>query len=189
MTYQAKDYSHLLGTPGFSDDLLQTHFKLYQGYVTHTNKNTDLLRGDLDAYAKAEVRRRLGWEFNGMRLHELYFGGMTNGGKELAGGGLKDAITRDFGSFDAWKADFTATGAARGIGWVALTYDAEAGRLLNTWINEHDVGFLAGTRPILLMDVFEHAFIKDYGTDKASYMKAYFDAVDWSVAAKRFESA
>lgn len=194
MAYQAQDFSHLLGTQGFSDNLLNTHFGLYQGYVANTNKlleKFDALRGAEETGPEcAEMRRRFGWEFDGMRLHEYYFGNMTKEKKAFdASSALAAKLKEQFGSTDAWQKDFVATGAMRGIGWAVLSYDCMGDRLLNTWINEHDAGHLAGTRPLLIMDVFEHAFMLDYGTKRADYIESFMNAVDWEEVNKRFDAA
>jgi len=192
MSYTAKDYSKLLGTPGFSETLLKNHFTLYQGYVANTNKVLDLLaamlkEGKTAAPEYAELKRRLGWEFNGMRLHELYFENM--GGKVAldAGSGLAKKMAAEFGSVEMWEKDFRATGAMRGIGWVALYHDRAADRLINFWINEHDVAHPAGCDPLLIMDVFEHAFMIDYGLKKADYIEAFFKAIDWKAVEARLK--
>ena len=149
MPYEAKNYDHLLGTPGFSDQLLKNHFTLYQGYVNNFNKLNDILvalerDGKLGTPEYAELNRRFGWEFNGMRLHELYFGNMAKSGSLLdADGALASAIIKEFGSYDFWQKDFVSMGAMRGIGWVVLYKDEVADRLFNIWVNEHDTGHLA----------------------------------------------
>lgn len=192
MPYAPQNYESLLGTPGFSDTLLKNHFKLYQGYVTNTNKLADLLAqllkdGKVDGPDFAEYKRRFGWEFNGMRLHELYFGNLAKQGVALdKGSPLAKALADQFGSVEAWEKEFRAAGAMRGIGWVILYKDAASGRLFNTWINEHDLGHLAGAVPLLVMDVFEHAFMVDYGLARADYIKAFFGALDWGAVSKRF---
>jgi Fe-Mn family superoxide dismutase len=190
MAYTAKDYSKLIGMAGFSETLLKNHFTLYQGYVTNTNKVLDTLAAMLkDGKAGtpefAELKRRLGWEFNGMRLHEDYFENL--GGKEAldAGSPLAGKLAESFGSVEAWEKDFRAVGGMRGIGWVVLYQDPAGGRLINFWINEHDAGHPAGGRPILVMDVFEHAFMIDYGLKKADYIEAFFKNIDWKAAAAR----
>lgn len=187
MAYQAMNFDHLLGTPGFSDTLLKNHFTLYQGYVNNTNKALDMLaKMDPASYEYAEVKRRLGWEFNGMRLHELYFGNMKNGGVALSpDSNLAKKINEQYGSFDAWLKDFKASGTMRGIGWVVLYYDQQGDRLVNTWINEHDLGHFSGCMPILVMDVFEHAYMVDYGLKKPDYIEAFVKAIDWSAAEQR----
>lgn len=188
--YQPMNFDHLLGTPGFSDRLLKNHFTLYQGYVTNTNKALDMLATmDPASYEFAEVKRRLGWEFNGMRLHEYYFGNMRSGGSTLnEESAFAQKINEQFGSFDAWMKDFRATGAMRGIGWVVLYYDTQAKRLINTWINEHDLGHFSGCTPLLVMDVFEHAFMVDYDLKRADYIEAFMNAIDWNVVEKRLNS-
>ena len=185
--YKAKTFD-LLGINGFSDNLLETHFTLYNGYVTNTNKLIEKLtrlslenKGSEPEYA--ELKRRFGWEFNGMRLHELYFENMSKTPSQI--GKLKDKITKDFGSFENWEQDFKASGAMRGIGWVILAYDKTADKLFNVWINEHDIGHLTGASPLLVMDVFEHAFIIDYGLKRADYINAFFEVIDWKVVEER----
>jgi superoxide dismutase, Fe-Mn family len=188
--YVAKDFTSLIGMPGFSETLLRNHFKLYQGYVTNTNnlltKLQDLLNeGKEKTPDYAEMKRRLGWEFDGMRLHEYYFANL--GGKSSAELEAKfaDKISKDFGSFELWKKDFMATGSMRGIGWVVLYEDPMSGRFMNMWINEHDVGHPAGAKPILVMDVFEHAYMLDYQLDRPKYLEAFFNAINWEEVLNR----
>lgn len=190
MTYTAKDYSKLVGMAGFSDALINNHFTLYQGYVTNTNKVLDaldvLVKGDKGATPEfAELKRRLGWEFNGMRLHELYFENLGGSAPLDKGGKLAAAMTESFGSVEAWEKDFRATGAMRGIGWVVLYRDSANGRLINFWVNEHDVANPSGCQPILVMDVFEHAFMLDYGLKRADYIASFFNNINWSAAEAR----
>ena len=195
MVYEAKNYEHLLGTKGFSDQLLKNHFTLYQGYVTNTNKLVDTMmtmvkEGKASTPEFAELKRRFGWEFNGMRLHEYYFGNMKKDGSKLnEQSKLYKKITEMFGNYETWVNGFKATGAMRGIGWAVLYYDKQADKLYNVWINEHDTGHFAGCVPILIMDVFEHAFMLDYGTKRADYLEAFFNAINWEEAEKRFEDA
>jgi Fe-Mn family superoxide dismutase len=163
--------------------------------VTNTNKAAETLdrlgkEGKANTPEFAEVKRRFGWEFNGMRLHEYYFGNMAKGGAKLDGNSsLAKALAADFGSVETWEKDFKATGVMRGIGWVVLTLDVESGRLFNVWVNEHDVGHLAGALPVLVMDVFEHAFMVDYGLKRADYIEAFFKNIDWAAAAARHKKA
>lgn len=192
MTYTAKDYAGLIGMPGFSETLLKNHFTLYQGYVTNTNKVLDTLElmlkeGKTATPEFAELKRRLGWEFNGMRLHEYYFENL--GGKTPldVNGRLGKKIAENFGGYDAWEKDFKGVGAMRGIGWAVLYEDTSNGRLINFWINEHDVSHPAGCTPILIMDVFEHAFMLDYGLKRADYIEAFFKNIDWKAAEGRLK--
>ncbi len=193
MQYEAKNFERLFGTPGFSDDLLKNHFTLYQAYVSNTNKLADVLNalvkeGKQATPEYAELKRRFGWEFNGMRLHEFYFENMTRDGNQInENSKLFNEIIEEFGSFKNWENDFKATSMMRGIGWVVLFHDSGANRLFNAWINEHDVGHLATAKPVLVIDVFEHAFMLDYGLKRVDYVNAFFKAIDWRVAEKRFE--
>lgn len=193
MNYQAKDYSYLIGTEGFSENLLKNHFTLYQGYVTNTNKVIDLLNqlqkeNKTNTPEYAELKRRFGWEFNGMRLHELYFDNIGKSEALSPDSKLMKKIIQGFGSFENWEKDFKATATMRGIGWVVLYYDLIGDKLFNVWINEHDVSHLAGCKPILIMDVFEHAYMIDYGLKKADYIEAFFMNIDWKILEKRFEN-
>jgi Fe-Mn family superoxide dismutase len=198
MTYAAKNYEHLLGAEGLSNNLLKVHLKLYEGYVANVNKLADLAqKSEPGTPEYSELHRRFGWEWNGMRLHELYFGNLVKGGAPFAdSSSLKAKIAERFGSYDAWEKDFRATGAMRGIGWAVLAYDKSdgpnpdgrdgQGRMFNIWVNEHDVGHLVGATPLLVMDVFEHAFMADYGTARADYINAFMKLVDWTAVEKRF---
>lgn len=190
ISYEAKDYSQLLAMSGFSDTLLNNHFKLYQGYVKNTNLvleklNTLVAEGKDRSPEYAELKRRLGWEFNGMRLHEYYFGNL--GGKKPVDtkSPLYKKISENVGSFELWKQDFISAGSMRGIGWVLLYLDPLSGKLINVWINEHDTGHLSGAKPILVMDVFEHAYFTDYQLDRGKYIEAFFNNIDWDEVSGR----
>jgi Fe-Mn family superoxide dismutase len=192
--YQSKDFSYLLGMGGLSDDLLKMHFQLYEGYVKNVNlvlqKLKSLTRSNrASSYEFGAFKRRLGWEFDGMRLHELYFsnlGGRSGPGEKMS---IYQAIEKQFGSFDLWKRDFLATGAIRGIGWVILIRDPKEDRLINLWINEHDLGHLAGCEPLLVMDVWEHAYLTEYGLDRKKYMEVFLEKVNWDVVQERFSQS
>ncbi len=190
MTYAAKDFNYLIGMKGFSETLLKNHFTLYQGYVTNTNKVMDALsamlkEGKTTSPEYAELKRRFGWEFNGMRLHEYYFGNLGGNGLLSGDGSLGKRITAQFGSYEAWEKDFRGTGTMRGIGWTVLYQDNMSSSMCNVWVNEHDVGHLAGCTPLLIMDVFEHAFITDYGLKRADYIDAFFRNINWEEVQKR----
>ncbi len=192
--YIAKNYDHLLGkVQGLDDSLLKMHFKLYQGYVNNTNAILQRLQeitdnGQNKSAEFGALKRHLGWEFDGMLLHELYFENLGGKGQSLAKGPLADKIDNDFGSYDQWKADFIATGSMRGIGWVVAYIEPKSGRLLNEWINEHDLGHLAGGTPILVMDVFEHAYITQFALDKAKYIDVFFANINWDATSSRYQN-
>ena len=184
--YKAMDFSRLIGLPGMSDTLLANHFTLYQGYVTNTNKLVDLMKEkEVGTPEFAELHRRFGWEWNGMRLHELYFGNMTKGGVNLSERVLKQKIVSTWGSVENWQKEFIAMGAMRGIGWVILAHDKREGKVFNIWVNEHDTGHLAGTTALLVMDVFEHAYMSDYGLKRADYINAFISSIDWHSVEER----
>ena len=187
--YQAKDYSKLMGTEGFSDGLLNNHFKLYQGYVSNANKLSEqiaeLPQEGIDPRF-AELNRRLGFEWNGMRLHEYYFESLGGDGKVDKNGALAKKISEDFGSFDSWQSSFKAVGMIRGVGWAALYLDPNAGRLMNFWINEHHVSHPSSCQLIMIMDVWEHAFMLDYGLNRKDYIEAFMRNANWRAAEQRF---
>jgi Fe-Mn family superoxide dismutase len=188
MTHEPKNYDYLLGLLGFSETLLKNHFTLYQGYVANVNKVNEKLK-TLEAGSPelAELKRRFGWEWNGMVLHELYFENLTKEMKPMsAESNLYKKIVEQFGSHENWEKDFRATGAMRGIGWVVLVHDKRTDTLSNVWVNEHDVGHLVGATPLLVMDVFEHAFMVDYGLKRADYINAFWKGIDWGEVEKRF---
>ncbi|MEN2986611.1 MAG: superoxide dismutase [Thermodesulfovibrionaceae bacterium] len=192
MVYQAKDYSNLIGMSGFSETLLKNHFTLYQGYVTNTNKlletlQTILKEGKTGTPEYAELKRRLGWEWNGVRLHEYYFENLGGDGVFPEDSKIAKLINENFGSIENWMKDFKATGTMRGIGWVVLYQDTLTGKLINFWINEHDVGHPSGCNPLLIMDVFEHAFMIDYGLKRADYIEAFFKNINWQEVEKRIK--
>ena len=191
MSYEAKNFNHLLGISGLSEQLLKNHFTLYQGYVNNFNKLDETLvamekEGKFGTPEFGELNRRLGWEFNGMRLHELYFGNLA---KEKSvvdkNSELFKKIEKEWGSYELWEKDFKSMGTMRGIGWVVLYYDSLANRMFNVWINEHDVGHFSGAKPILVMDVFEHAYMIDFGLKKAEYIEAFMKAINWEESGKR----
>jgi len=192
MAYTANDYNNLIGMEGFSETLLKNHFTLYQGYVTNTNKLLDLLatllrEEKVGTPEYSELKRRMGFEFNGMRLHEYYFGNLGGKGALDKSGKLGRKLAADFGSYEDWERDFKGTGTMRGIGWAILYQDSVTGKLLNFWINEHETGHPAGCSPILVMDVFEHAFITDYGLKRADYIEAFFKNINWAVVESRLQ--
>jgi Fe-Mn family superoxide dismutase len=196
-SYQAKQFN-LSGLNGISDRTLEMHFKLYEGYVKETNKLTEkisefLSDGKVDQEevpAYSELTRRLGFEYNGMVLHEYYFGNMIQGG---AGdpdrtSGFFRAAAESFGSYDIWKADFVGIGKMRGVGW-AICYENPAnGRLSNHWITLHETGNVAGFNPVLVMDVWEHAFLLDYKpAERPKYIEAFFSNIAWNACDERLK--
>ena len=195
-SYSPKKWD-LAGLQGISDNTLAIHFALYEGYV----KNTNLLNEQIGELIKngqagganpvfAELTRRLGFEYNGMVLHEYYFGNLTKTAGSEPGSALKDALAASFGDFDTWKKDFIAVGGMRGVGWAVAYQDPFTGRISNHWITLHEEGNVAGFTPILVMDVWEHAFILDYKpAERAKYIEAFFSNVSWETVAARLKPA
>jgi Fe-Mn family superoxide dismutase len=188
VAYEVRTFD-LRNLRGISDATLALHFKLYAGYVKGTNTITakidEILKdGKIDQEetpAYSELTRRLGFEYNGMVLHEYYFENLTSRSAAPSAGPFRARAEQGFGSFDTWKADFAGIGNMRGVGW-AICYENPAnGRLSNHWITLHESGNVAGFRPILVMDVWEHAYLLDHGSERAKYVDAFFANVDWGV--------
>lgn len=195
IVYEAKDYSWLRGLKGITDEQIEEHLKLYNGYVKRTNALLEKLSGMASEGKQGEssyqeLRRRLGWEFNGMRLHEFYFDQFSKAAGEEAGK-LRDAFEeylRARGGMEAWKQDFSSIGKMPGIGWVVCYQDETNGELINTWIEQHHSGHLAGCRPILILDCFEHAFsVYLKPTQRAQYVDDFLANVNWDVVAARIK--
>jgi Fe-Mn family superoxide dismutase len=180
------------GLTGLSKDLLAEHLTLYKGYVGRTNALLkDVLAAEKEGKATpmvSELRRRLGFEFSGMRLHELYFEGLSNSAaKPSETHPLHKAIAATWGSFDAWWAAFKATCTMTGIGWGALLKDPVSGKLMNAWFQDHENAIAVGATPLLVVDVWEHAYVKDYGaTGRGKYVDAVKPLIDWRIVEKRF---
>jgi Fe-Mn family superoxide dismutase len=193
--YKAKQFN-LSGLKGISDQTLEMHFKLYEGYVKETNRLQEkisqfLKDGNVDQEempAYSELKRRLGFEYNGMVLHEYYFGNLKKGGSGEAESqsSFVKAATLSFASRDIWQADFTSIGKMRGVGWAICYQDPTTGELSNHWISLHEIGNVAGYNPVLVMDVWEHAFLLDYKPiDRAKYIEAFFENIDWTAVGQR----
>jgi len=197
MKHEAKNYDNLLGAAGLSNELLKNHFTLYQGYINNLNKliirlNELIKNGEVNTPDFAELKRRFGWEWNGVRLHELYFENMTattdGNGKEInRNSGLYKKIIENYENYENWEMEFKNIGAMRGIGWVILYYDKNTGNLFNLWVEEHNAGHLSGAFPLLVMDVFEHSYMTDYGIKKNDYIEVFMKLINWSAVEKRLE--
>jgi Fe-Mn family superoxide dismutase len=190
--YKARTFPLEAGLPGLSKEMLGEHLALYKGYVARASALLkDLLAAEKEARttpAVQELRRRLGFEFSGMRLHELYFSALRErGGAPGRAHPLQLAIAATWGSFEAWWAAFKTTCTMTGIGWAALVKDPLTGRLMNAWFQDHENCIPVGTVPILVVDVWEHAYVKDYGaTARAKYVDAVKPLIDWGVVEKRY---
>ena len=183
--YKAKDYGHLKGLQGITDEQLQVHFTLYNGYVTRSNKINETLTGMINDGKSGtqeynELRRRAGWENNGVLLHELYFDNLAPNAGKGDDSKFAQAIGKQFGDFNTWKTDFVATAKMPGIGWVVTYFDPARSVFDTYWIDRHDVGHPAGYKPIVVIDMWEHAwsaYLKP--TEKAKYIEDFFANVNW----------
>ena len=198
-SYQARQFN-LSGLKGISDQTLEIHFKLYEGYVKETNNLTERITefirdGKVDQEempAYSELTRRLGFEYNGMVLHEYYFENLKSGGgvgDPATSSQFLKAAESTFGSYDIWKTDFVGIGKMRGVGWAICNQNPANGRISNHWITLHETGNVAGFSPILVMDVWEHAYLLDYKpAERPKYIEAFFSNIDWSAVDKRVET-
>jgi Fe-Mn family superoxide dismutase len=194
-SYREQSFDHLKGLDGISDAQVAEHLQLYAGYVKQVNalgeKLTEMIgRGQASGKSPefAEMTRRLGFEYNGMILHEYYFSNLRPAAdpRPASGSGLDQALVQSYGSVEQWKAAFHAIGEMRGVGWVILFEDPATGRLSNHWITLHQDGIPAGFKPLLVMDVWEHAFMRDYkATERPKYIEAFFRNVDWQMVERR----
>lgn len=196
-TYEPRSYD-LHDLHGISDRTLATHFKLYEGYVKETNNLTARIHqlvedGKVDQEEMpvySELKRRYGFEYNGMVLHEYYFDNLiTNGSADPgAHSPFRRAAESSFGGYEAWKGDFIGVGKMRGVGWAVCYLNPYNGRLTNHWITLHETGNVAGFVPVLVMDVWEHAFILDYKpSERVSYIEAFFSNINWKTVEHRLE--
>jgi superoxide dismutase, Fe-Mn family len=170
---------------GISRTAVEAHYKLYQGYVAKRNEILGKL-ADVDLSAANQVysdlrglKVDLTFAVGGIKNHEIYFEHLGGEGGDPQGA-VADLIARDFGSTEAWRADLKATGMG-GRGWAWTAYDWDEGRLFNYIGDAQNTFPIWNTTPLIALDVYEHAYFLDYQTDRASYIDAFFDNLDWTV--------
>lgn len=191
-TYTEKTFN-IPQMEGISAKQIEQHLKLYAGYVKNTNaimQRVAEAKKDSATFAieLSELTRRMGFEFNGMRLHEYYF---TQFDSSVTGSStkLKDKLTEQYGSFDAWMNEAKAIGKMRGIGWVLLVQDEVTDNLHTIWVSDHEYGHLGGQKVLFAMDVWEHAYMVDYAaTQRPDYIEAFFKNLNWNVVEARFQA-
>lgn len=192
-TYETQTFD-LPQLDGISAKTVEEHLGLYAGYVKNFNAMTVQI-GELtkdtekNAHAIAELTRRRSFEFGGMRLHELYFSQWEKGASELGkNGALAKALEKDYGGAETALALIRQTGMMRGPGWSLLYFDPKASTFHIGFSGEQHQGHFVTLPIILALDVWEHAFILDYGAQgKGKYIDAFFKNLNWDVMEKRFE--
>ncbi len=190
MKYEALSFS-IPELDGIGRESIDEHIGLYNGYVKHVN----LIHEKIEAYAKDqeangyainEMRRRLGFEFGGMRNHEYYFTQFEGGAAELPAGKLRDLIERQWGTYEAWHERFMQVAMTRGVGWAMMYHDPHTDQLVVTWVDEQHLGQLADLDIILALDMWEHSYMRDYPPSrKKEYVEAFFKNLNWNVVANR----
>jgi len=174
---------------GITLKAIAEHFKLYEGYVKKTNEIRTKLEAADKSLANAtyseigELKRQESFAVNGVKLHEIYFDILDSRLRGNDGDKVKSMIVRDFGSVENWITDMTAAGlSARG--WAILSYDLTDKSVHNYSADAHNLGIVSGTVPLIVLDVYEHAYFMDYGTNRKGYIEAFFKNLNWGVIDK-----
>jgi len=183
------------GLKGISDQQIDYHFDThYKGYVNKINEIWEKLQTvdrsranqNFSDYRALKVEESFNWM--GVVLHEHYFENIKDGKGTSPNAKLMEHINKSFGSFDRWKEDFRACGIAL-RGWAVLVYDLTSGTLINNGLDAHNVDGFLNAMPLLVLDVYEHAYYTDQGPKRPPYIDAFFENVNWNVVNKRFEAA
>lgn len=195
MTYTVREELKPSGLNGISDAQINDHWNLYAAYVAQSNALKTQL-AELRSSGKGaspeymDRRRRFGFEFNGMVLHEYYFGNLSANVELVESSSFAKAVSAQFGSLDAWKEDFANTGKSRGIGWAICMIDPQTGDINNHFVQLHEDGNVPGYHPLVVMDVWEHAYMVDHKAGgRPDYISAFLSNVNWNVVEKRFDEA
>lgn len=177
---------------GISTQTIEEHLKLYSGYVKNVNTIGELIKNisTHDDYSVKEARRRLAFEFDGMKNHEYYFSAFEGGAQALSKESALSAAFNTIGGFDIWKKYVIESLAqTRGIGWAMLGYDRKTEQLISYWVDEQHLGQLTGVEPIIALDMWEHSYCMDYPpSQKGKYVEAFFSNLNWSVIEKHFQN-
>lgn len=193
MNYAARTFT-LPELKGLSKKQIDVHLALYEGYVKHVNLILDIIKElreqntEKNAFIINELRRRLSFEFDGMRMHEYYFEQFENGVDVPDDRSpLREAAEARYGGWDGFITHLKEVAGTRGIGWVIVYYDPAARSVHTAWVGDHELGQFAGLPIILAIDMWEHAYMVDYvPAEKKNYVEAFLENVNWNVAEKRF---
>lgn len=186
--YEIKNFKIIkTGAEGLPINLMAYHYSLYKGYVDNLNKlKRDIQLVDKDSITYGALIRRLGWEYNGVKWHEYYFDNMVKDGSSIEKTQIAKALITQFGTIDNFKNLFKSTGLIRGIGWVVLYFDPQTQQFMIDFVNEHAGGVLTTLNPLLVMDVWEHAYLPYVMLSKEAYIEAFIKAIDWEVVDQRY---
>ncbi len=190
--YKAKDFGHLIDKmPKIDKGLQEIHFKLYEGYVTQVNLLNKLLEnlGPDNTFTFQAIKRQLGWEYDGMMLHELFFSNLGGDGKMTSSNLALKKIKQQWGSYEKWAEEFKTTCNERGVGWAILYYDTDKEYLYNAWVADHATGVFITGAPLLVVDLWEHAYLCQFKTDRNKYVETIFEYIDWGVVNERAKNA
>jgi superoxide dismutase, Fe-Mn family len=193
--YKVKTQLKPKNLKGISQNQIDQHWSLYEGYVSQVNQLDNELKklreqGKGNSQNYADRRRRYGFEYNGMILHELYFENMANIKQETISKDLKKQLEKTFGSLEKWRQDFKNCGTTRGIGWVILYLDPQNKNLINAFIDDHEIGTISNFKPLLVMDVWEHAYMVDHNVKgRPDYIDSFFNNINWPIVNQRFKNA
>lgn len=194
MTYSPKTFN-LPALPGLSEKQVKVHLTLYEGYVKHVNlimstiAQYEKTEDEGGQYAIAEMRRRLPFEFDGMRMHEYYFSQFEGGSQAPNPESALSKLAAERYS-KGLEGHVRDVAKARGIGWVVVYADPSAKTLQTVFVNDHELGQLSGLPILLALDLWEHAYMVDYvPAEKKNYIDAFFANLNWSVVEDRFTKA
>lgn len=193
--YKIQEHLKPSGLSNISDTQINDHWNLYIGYVNQVNRlNDEIIQLIEDKQGTSLIysdrKRRLGFEYNGMILHEYYFGNLCAKCSTPQPGPLRQGIEKHWGSFERWQEDFANTAKTRGIGWTILYMDTLTGQLLNVFVQEHENGHISSFCPLLVLDVWEHAYMVDHKADgRGNYINAFFFNINWNIVEQRFAQA
>jgi Fe-Mn family superoxide dismutase len=186
--YTPRNFNYIIPKiKGIHPDLMKMHFKLYEGLTHATNKTLqEIEKTKTNSLIYDALKKRLSFFYNGMKLHELFFEAMDSGKNEMPEN-VKSELIKSFGSVDNWTEDFKKSGEIVDIGFVALVRDRKNNKLMNIFITEFEVGDFIEVDYLLVMDVWEHAYITQFGLDINKYINVFLKNINWSIVNDRMK--